>query len=99
MTRRSARRAKPNVNKAKELLAKSGIKTPVSFTIYVGQGDNIGKEIATAAAGAWAAAGRQREGPGRLAVGVPGSRLHQPRRRDGVPRRSSGRGPRLPLGL
>jgi peptide/nickel transport system substrate-binding protein len=42
-----------NVTKAKELLAKSGIKTPVSFTIYVGQGDNIGKEIATAAAGAW----------------------------------------------
>jgi peptide/nickel transport system substrate-binding protein len=42
-----------DVNKAKELLAKSGVKTPVSFTIYVGQGDNIGKEIATAAAGAW----------------------------------------------
>ncbi len=42
-----------NLTKAKELLAKSGIKTPVSFTIYVGQGDNIGKEIATAAAGAW----------------------------------------------
>ncbi|HTA05684.1 MAG TPA: ABC transporter substrate-binding protein, partial [Solirubrobacteraceae bacterium] len=42
-----------DLNKAKELLAKSGIKTPVSFTIYVGQGDNIGKEIATAAAGAW----------------------------------------------
>jgi peptide/nickel transport system substrate-binding protein len=42
-----------NLNKAKELLAKSQIKTPVSFTIFVGQGDNIGKEIATAAAGAW----------------------------------------------
>ena len=42
-----------DLNKAKELLTKSGIKTPVSFTIYVGQGDNIGKEIATAAAGAW----------------------------------------------
>ncbi len=42
-----------DITKAKELLAKSGIKTPVSFTIYVGQGDNIGKEIATAAAGAW----------------------------------------------
>jgi peptide/nickel transport system substrate-binding protein len=42
-----------NLTKAKELLAKSGIKTPVSFTIYVGQGDNIGKEIATAAAGSW----------------------------------------------
>jgi peptide/nickel transport system substrate-binding protein len=42
-----------DLNKAKELLSKSGVKTPVSFTIYVGQGDNIGKEIATAAAGAW----------------------------------------------
>lgn len=42
-----------DVNKAKELLAKSGVKTPVSFTIYVGQGDIVGKEIATAAAGAW----------------------------------------------
>ena len=46
-----------DLNKAKELLAKSGIKTPVSFTIYVGQGDNIGKEIATAASGAWQALG------------------------------------------
>jgi peptide/nickel transport system substrate-binding protein len=42
-----------NLSKAKELLAKSGVKTPVSFTIYVGQGDNVGKEIATAASGAW----------------------------------------------
>jgi peptide/nickel transport system substrate-binding protein len=42
-----------DLNKAKELLVKSGVKTPVSFTIYVGQGDNIGKEIATAASGAW----------------------------------------------
>lgn len=42
-----------DLTKAKELLAASGIKTPVSFSIYVGQGDNIGKEIATAAAGAW----------------------------------------------
>jgi peptide/nickel transport system substrate-binding protein len=42
-----------NLTKAKELLAKSGIKTPVSFTIYVGEGDIVGKEIATAAAGAW----------------------------------------------
>ena len=42
-----------NLNKAKELLAKSGVKTPVSFTIYVGQGDIVGKEIATAASGAW----------------------------------------------
>jgi len=46
-----------NLTKAKELLAKSGIKTPVSFTIYVGQGDNVGKEIATAASGAWQALG------------------------------------------
>jgi peptide/nickel transport system substrate-binding protein len=42
-----------NLTKAKELLAKSGVKTPVSFTIYVGEGDIVGKEIATAAAGAW----------------------------------------------
>ncbi|HWD10977.1 MAG TPA: ABC transporter substrate-binding protein [Solirubrobacteraceae bacterium] len=42
-----------DVKKAKELLAASGVKTPVSFPIYVAQGDNISKEIATAAAGAW----------------------------------------------
>ena len=35
-----------NLTKAKELLAKSGVKTTVSFTIYVGQGDNIGKSAA-----------------------------------------------------
>jgi peptide/nickel transport system substrate-binding protein len=46
-----------DLNKAKELLAQSGIKTPVSFAIYVGQGDNVGKEIATAASGAWQALG------------------------------------------
>jgi peptide/nickel transport system substrate-binding protein len=46
-----------NLTKAKELLSKSGVKTPVSFTIYVGQGDNVGKEIATAASGAWQALG------------------------------------------
>ncbi|HYB23008.1 MAG TPA: ABC transporter substrate-binding protein [Solirubrobacteraceae bacterium] len=46
-----------NLTKAKELLAKSGVKTPVSFTIYVGQGDIVGKEIATAAAGAWSPLG------------------------------------------
>jgi peptide/nickel transport system substrate-binding protein len=46
-----------NMTKAKELLARSGIKTPVSFTLYVGQGDIIGKEIATAAAGAWTSLG------------------------------------------
>jgi peptide/nickel transport system substrate-binding protein len=39
--------------KAKQLLAASGVKTPVTFPIYVGQGDNIGKQIATAASGAW----------------------------------------------
>jgi peptide/nickel transport system substrate-binding protein len=39
--------------KAKQLLASSGVKTPVTFPIYVGQGDNIGKQIATAASGAW----------------------------------------------
>jgi peptide/nickel transport system substrate-binding protein len=42
-----------SLTKAKELLAASGVKTPVSFTIYVGQGDNVGKEIATVAAGSW----------------------------------------------
>jgi peptide/nickel transport system substrate-binding protein len=42
-----------DLNKAKQLLASSGVKTPVSFPIYVGQGDNVGKEIATAAAGSW----------------------------------------------
>jgi peptide/nickel transport system substrate-binding protein len=44
---------KTDLGKAKELLAASGVKTPVSFPIYVGQGDNVGKEIATAASGAW----------------------------------------------
>lgn len=42
-----------NVEKAKELLKESGIKTPVSFPIYVSQGATVEKEIATAAAGAW----------------------------------------------
>jgi peptide/nickel transport system substrate-binding protein len=42
-----------NIEKAKELLAESGVKTPVSFTIYVSQGAVVEKEIATAAAGAW----------------------------------------------
>jgi peptide/nickel transport system substrate-binding protein len=42
-----------NIEKAKELMAESGIKTPVSFTIYVSQGATVEKEIATAAAGAW----------------------------------------------
>jgi peptide/nickel transport system substrate-binding protein len=42
-----------NIEKAKELLAESGVKTPVSFPIYVSQGAIVEKEIATAAAGAW----------------------------------------------
>jgi peptide/nickel transport system substrate-binding protein len=46
-----------DVAKAKQLLTASGVKLPVSFPIYVGEGDNTGKEIATAASGAWAALG------------------------------------------
>lgn len=42
-----------NVEKAKELIEESGVQTPVEFTIYVSQGGNLEKEIATAAAGAW----------------------------------------------
>jgi peptide/nickel transport system substrate-binding protein len=42
-----------DIDKAKELIEESGVKTPVSFTIYVSQGANVEKEIATAAAGAW----------------------------------------------
>jgi len=42
-----------NIEKAKQLLKESGIKTPVSFPIYVSQGAIVEKEIATAAAGAW----------------------------------------------
>jgi peptide/nickel transport system substrate-binding protein len=42
-----------DVEKAKELLKESGVKTPVSFPIYVSQGATVEKEIATAAAGAW----------------------------------------------
>lgn len=42
-----------DVEKAKQLLKESGVKTPVSFTIYVSQGATVEKEIATAAAGAW----------------------------------------------
>jgi peptide/nickel transport system substrate-binding protein len=41
------------MNKAKQLMQQSGVKTPVSFPIYVAEGDTIGKQIATAAAGAW----------------------------------------------
>ena len=46
-----------DVAKAKQLLQASGVKLPVSFPIYVGEGDNTGKEIATAASGAWAPLG------------------------------------------
>jgi peptide/nickel transport system substrate-binding protein len=42
-----------DLNKAKQLMAQSGVKTPVSFPIYVAEGDTTGKQIATAAAGAW----------------------------------------------
>jgi peptide/nickel transport system substrate-binding protein len=42
-----------DVEKAKQLIEESGVKTPVSFTIYVSQGANVEKEIATAASGAW----------------------------------------------
>ncbi len=42
-----------DVAKAEELIAESGVETPVSFPIYVSQGDNLGKELATVAAGAW----------------------------------------------
>jgi peptide/nickel transport system substrate-binding protein len=42
-----------DMNKAKQLMQQSGVKTPVSFPIYVAEGDTIGKQIATAAAGAW----------------------------------------------
>ena len=42
-----------DLNKAKQLMTQSGVKTPVSFPIYVAEGDTIGKQIATAAAGAW----------------------------------------------
>jgi peptide/nickel transport system substrate-binding protein len=39
--------------KAEQLMKASGVKTPVTFPIYVGEGDFVGKQIATAAAGAW----------------------------------------------
>jgi peptide/nickel transport system substrate-binding protein len=42
-----------DLNKAKQLMQQSGVKTPVNFPIYVAEGDTIGKQIATAAAGAW----------------------------------------------
>jgi peptide/nickel transport system substrate-binding protein len=39
--------------KAKELLKESGVKTPISFPIYVAQGSIPSKEIATAVSGSW----------------------------------------------
>jgi peptide/nickel transport system substrate-binding protein len=42
-----------NLEKAKKLLAQSGIKTPITIPIYIAVGDNNGKEIATAVQGAW----------------------------------------------
>ncbi len=42
-----------DIEKAKELIEESGVETPVDFTIYVSQGANVEKEIATAASGAW----------------------------------------------
>ena len=46
-----------NLEKAKQLLKESGVKTPVSFPIYVAQGAVASKEIATAVAGSWQALG------------------------------------------
>lgn len=46
-----------NLAKAKELLKESGVKTPITFTLYVAQGSIPSKEIATAASGSWAALG------------------------------------------
>lgn len=46
-----------NLDKAKQLLKESGVKTPISFPIYVAQGATASKEIATAAAGSWQALG------------------------------------------
>jgi peptide/nickel transport system substrate-binding protein len=42
-----------NIEKAKQLLAKSGIKTPITVPIFISEGDNVGKEIATAVQGSW----------------------------------------------
>lgn len=44
---------KYDLAKAKELLKESGVKTPISFPIYVAQGSIPSKEIATAVAGSW----------------------------------------------
>jgi peptide/nickel transport system substrate-binding protein len=46
-----------NLEKAKQLLKESGVKTPISFPIYVAEGALSSKEIATAAAGSWSQLG------------------------------------------
>jgi len=46
-----------NLEKAKQLLKESGVKTPLTFTLYVAEGSIPSKEIATAAAGSWSALG------------------------------------------
>jgi peptide/nickel transport system substrate-binding protein len=46
-----------NLAKAKELLKESGVKTPVTFTLYVAEGSIPSKEIATAASGSWSQLG------------------------------------------
>jgi peptide/nickel transport system substrate-binding protein len=46
-----------NIEKAKALLKESGVKTPISFPIYVAQGSIPSKEIATAASGSWSQLG------------------------------------------
>jgi peptide/nickel transport system substrate-binding protein len=46
-----------NLAKAKQLLKESGVKTPISFPIYVAEGALSSKEIATAAAGSWSQLG------------------------------------------
>jgi peptide/nickel transport system substrate-binding protein len=42
-----------NLTKAKELLAASGVKTPVTVPIYIPLGEIINREVATAIAGEW----------------------------------------------
>jgi peptide/nickel transport system substrate-binding protein len=42
-----------NLAKAKELLKASGVKTPVSFPLYIEQGEALPREIAAIAASSW----------------------------------------------
>ena len=46
-----------NIEKAKQLLKESGVKTPITFPLYVAQGALPSKEIATAVAGSWSQLG------------------------------------------